>query len=203
MNYNLPAEDQRWLEETYEKLKAKLSAECDRVGSAIPYIPKDGKYDDWGDSRRLTWWTNGFWPGMLWQMYHATGEEKYRQAAEGVEEKFDAALAEYINLHHDVGFMWLHTAVADYRLTGNERSKQRGLHAANLLAGRYNPAGGFIRAWGSGNEALPLVKDAPPIHIAGATIIDCMLNLPLLYWASRYPKTRASSSSRCAMPTRR
>ena len=32
----LSAEDQRWLEETYEKLQTKLSAECDRIGSAIP-----------------------------------------------------------------------------------------------------------------------------------------------------------------------
>ena len=72
----------------------------------------------------------------------------------------------------------------NYKITGNEQAKADGLTAAKWLAGRFNPACGFIRAWGSGNEALPLVKGAPPIHIAGATIIDCMLNLPLLYWAS-------------------
>lgn len=168
----LSAEDQRWLESTYEKLKTKLSAECDRIGSSIPYTPeKDGKYADIEATRYgLDWWTNGFWPGMLWQMYHATGEEKYRRAAEGVEEKFDKALQNYMGLHHDVGFMWLHTAVADYRLTGNERSRVRGLHAANLLAGRYNPAGKFIRAWN--------------MDRTGWIIVDCMMNIPLLYWAS-------------------
>ena len=47
--------------------------------------------------------------------------------------------------------MWLHSAVADYRLTGNEQSRVRGLMAASILAGRFNPVGGYIRAW---NEAF-------------------------------------------------
>jgi unsaturated chondroitin disaccharide hydrolase len=77
----------------------------------------------------------------------------------------------YEKLHHDVGFMWLHTAVANYRLTGSNDSRRRGLHAANLLAGRYNPAGKFIRAWN---------RDC-----TGWIIIDCLMNVPLLYWASK------------------
>jgi unsaturated chondroitin disaccharide hydrolase len=67
--------------------------------------------------------------------------------------------------------MWLHTSVANYRLTKNKESRRRGLHAANLLAGRYNPAGKFIRAWNEDRR--------------GWIIIDTMMNLPLLYWASR------------------
>jgi unsaturated chondroitin disaccharide hydrolase len=67
--------------------------------------------------------------------------------------------------------MWLHSAAANYRLTGNKDSRRRALHAANLLAGRYNPAGKFIRAWNDDR--------------AGWIIIDCMMNIPLLYWASR------------------
>ena len=67
--------------------------------------------------------------------------------------------------------MWLHTAVANFRLTGNERSKARGLHAAHLLAGRYNPRGKYIRSWN---------RDR-----AGWVIIDSMLNIPMLYWAEK------------------
>lgn len=162
-------EQEAWLEEIWEKLQTKLRAECQRLGSKIPYIAKNGKYEDLSESD-LYWWTNGFWPGILWQMYHAAKEECYRTAAEGVEEKFDRALEGYTGLHHDVGFMWLHSAVANYRLTGNERSKERGLHAANILAGRYNPAGRFIRAWNG--------------DCIGWIIIDCLMNIPLLYWAS-------------------
>lgn len=161
----------QWLDEVWSKLEVKMSMECDRIGDRIPYIAEDGKYRDDMAEKDIYWWTNGFWPGILWQMYNATGEEKYKQAAEGVEQKLDAALDGFEGLHHDVGFMWLHSAVANYRLTGSLRSKTRGLHAANLLAGRYNPRGKFFRAW---NED----------HI-GWIIIDSMMNIPLLYWASR------------------
>lgn len=157
-----------WLEETFDKLVAKVDAQVDRLGHAIPYIPENGVYPDMGE-RDITWWTNGFWSGMLWQLFHATGREKFARTAQIDEERLDAAFTRYTGLHHDVGFMWLHTAVADYRITGNERSRARGLHAAHLLAGRYNPRGKFIRSWN---------RDR-----AGWIIIDSMLNIPLLYWA--------------------
>lgn len=159
------------LKDIYDKLNHKLFAECGRLGERIPYIAEDGSYQK--DMREVNpfWWTNGFWAGMLWQMYHSTGHETYRSTAEYSEEAFDRALAGYVGLHHDVGFQFLHTAVADYRLTGNEASKVRGLHAANLLAGRYNPAGEYIRAWN---------LDKP-----GWMIVDCLMNIPLLYWAGK------------------
>lgn len=169
MKYNLEDETQKWAEETYEKLKTKLSAECDRIGSKIPYIAEDGVYKENKAESDIIWWTNGFWPGMLWQMYHATGEEKYKTAAEGVEKELDKAFEIYTGLHHDVGFMWLHSAVADYRITENERSKARGLHAAHLLAGRYNPRGKFIRSWNRDRS--------------GWVIVDSMMNIQLLFWA--------------------
>lgn len=169
MQYNLDKENHLWVEKTYEKILAKMSAECDRVGSKIPYIAENGKYIEDKAETDIVWWTNGFWPGMLWQMYNATGDEKYKKAAEGVEEKLDMAFDKYTGLHHDVGFMWLHSSVANYRITGNERSMARGLHAAHLLAGRYNPRGKFIRSWN---------RDR-----AGWVIVDSMMNIPLLYWA--------------------
>ena len=171
MPYTLSPENLQWVQESYEKLKNKMRAQCLRVGDNIPYIPRDGKYHDLDSPDKIFWWTNGFWSGILWQMFNATGEECYRKAAEGVEKRLDETLSEFTGLHHDVGFMWLHTSVANYRLTGNAESRVRGLHAANLLAGRYNPAGEFIVAW---NDDRP-----------GWMIIDCMMNLPILYWAGK------------------
>lgn len=169
MKYNLDENNQKWLDKIYEKIMAKMSAQCDRIGDKIPYIAEGGVYREDKAQTYIVWWTNGFWPGMLWQMYHATGEEKYKVAANGVEDKLDQAFDKYTGLHHDVGFMWLHSAVANYRITGNERSLARGLHAAHLLAGRYNPRGKFIRSWN---------RDR-----AGWVIVDSMMNVPLLYWA--------------------
>ena len=48
------------------------------------------------------------------------------------------------------------------------------MHAANLLAGRFNPVGKFIRAW----------NQVPGSDTRGWAIIDCMFNICLLYWAS-------------------
>ena len=158
-----------WAEGIYPKLCAKLRAECARVGEAIPYVPENGRYRDLSTDEGIYWWTNGFWPGMLWQMYKATGEEPYRETAVKVEKRLDEALCGHEGLHHDVGFMWLHSAVANYRLTGDRDARRKGLHAANILAGRYNPAGRFIRAWNDDKT--------------GWMIVDCMMNIPLLYWA--------------------
>jgi unsaturated chondroitin disaccharide hydrolase len=116
------------------------------------------------------WWTHGFWPGILWLMFHHTGEAAYRETAEEIEKRLDDSLAGYEGLHHDVGFMWLPSSGLDYRLTGNPLSKTRTLHAAGILAGRYNPRGHFLRAWNG--------------KYTGWMIVDSMMNLPLLYWAS-------------------
>jgi unsaturated chondroitin disaccharide hydrolase len=161
--------EQEWAKDIFEKLKTKIKAECIRNEETIPYIPIEGRYNDKAAPDGIYWWTNGFWPGILWQMYNATKDDVYRKTAERVEKRLDEALEGYEGLHHDVGFMWLLSAVANYRLTGNKDSRRRGLHAANLLSGRYNPAGKFIRAW-NGN-------------CTGWIIIDCLMNIPLLYWA--------------------
>lgn len=170
MKYELNQQERSWLQEMYEKIRCKLDAECSRVGGRIPYMTEDDVYKEDKARTDIIWWTNGFWAGMLWQLYHAEGKPEYRKAAEEVEQKLDRALDIYTGLHHDVGFMWLHTAVADFRLTGSERSKARGLHAAHLLAGRYNPNGRFLRSWN---------RDR-----AGWVIVDSLLNVPLLYWAT-------------------
>lgn len=166
------SEDRAWAESLFGKLDEKILAEVKRNGDRIPYVARDGRYDDKSAKQEdIHWWTNGFWPGILWQMYNHTGHQEYLEAARGVEDKLDAAFDEFVRLHHDVGFMWLLSAVADWRLTGNQKSHDRGMHAATLLAGRYNPEGRFIRAWNRGKT--------------GWVIIDSMMNIPLLYWAAQ------------------
>lgn len=125
------------------------------IGDALLHISpvktiraiKDGIHVDKFDEKNISWWTNGFWGGIMWQMHALTGEERYQEIARWSEEKLDTCFLHYDMMDHDNGFKWLPTAVADYRVTGNERSKKRGLLAAEVLAGRYNSAGKFIRAW--------------------------------------------------------
>lgn len=173
----------RWGAAVSEKFRAKLSAVRERSAEKIPARAVNGVHDDRGDGgdytpdNGLCWWTNGFWAGMMWQMYRDTGDERYAQIARRTERRLDACFESFLGLHHDVGFMWLPSAVADWRLTGSADSRRRGLHAAGLLAGRFNPAG-FIRAW----------NDSYGKDTRGWAIIDCMLNLSLLYWASEETK---------------
>lgn len=153
----------------------KISETYIKIGKKMPNVCSDGVYDD--HTGQWDNWTIGFWPGILWHAYAVTKEEKFRSLAVMLEEEMDEVLLDPERYSHDVGFMWLLSAVADYRLTGSKASANRGLRAAYILAGRFNPAGGFIRAWeGSEDEKR------------GYAIIDCMMNLPLLYWASEYTK---------------
>lgn len=172
----LEEKDLVWAQETLERTAHKLEKVAQRSAEKIPYTTVDGVHDDKSGDKEIGWWTNGFWGGIMWQMYTLTGKEIYRNIAEQNEKKLDADLMDYEKLDHDNGFKWLPTAVADYRVTGNRSSKNRGLLAAGNLAGRYNCAGKFIRAW----------NDWPNSKVdrRGWAIIDCMMNLPLLYWAS-------------------
>jgi unsaturated chondroitin disaccharide hydrolase len=106
----------------------------------------------------------------MWQMFCMTGESFYRDQAVRAEKMMDKALANFRQLHHDVGFMWLIHSGVRYHLEKNEDSFDRLIFAAGTLAGRYN-LNGFIRAWNGDDNA-------------GWAIVDTMMNLPLLYWAS-------------------
>lgn len=161
-----------WIDEVWEKLDKKLSVTAIKSRNKIPYSTKNGEHDD--KSNILDWWTNGFWGGLMWLMYEATKNEEYKISAERNEEILERAFDDVEKLHHDVGFMWHLTSGANYRLTGNRKSRNRALLSAMTLASRYNVVGGFFRCW----------NDSDKESKAGWTIIDSMMNLPLLYWAS-------------------
>ena len=160
--------DKAWLEDVAAKLHTKMTY---AVGKAreVDYIPYSTENGQWKPIH-IHWWTNGFWPATMWQMYLATKDELYRDEAIRAEKMLDVNLEDFEGLSHDVGFMWLIQSGVRYALEGNKDSYARTMKAAQHLACRYNP-NGFIRAWnGEGRQ--------------GWAIVDCMMNLPLLYWAS-------------------
>ena len=117
------------------------------------------------------WWTGGFYPAILWQIYAADKPEWCLIEARRAESLLTEEFRIFSHLNHDVGFMYLLSCGADHKLTGDGQAALDTLHAASLLMGRFNPAG-YIRAWNQPAQA-------------GFAIIDCMMNLSLLYWASR------------------
>lgn len=119
-------------------------------------------------------WTTGFWTGELWLSYENSGDEDFRKAAEIQIEDFLNRIEKKISVdHHDMGFLYSPSCVAGYKLVGNEIGKKAAILAADQLIYRYHPIGEYIQAWGSMNS---------PDNCR--LIIDCLLNLPLLYWAT-------------------
>lgn len=185
MNQLINDKDKKWLDDTWEKITNKLSAVTDRVGNKIPYTSIDGKFIEVGDmvmkegelaSRPkgdINWWTNGFWPGLMMLMYDGTGNSKYLETARRNMDRMDEALANPLKLHHDVGFMWNISSGADYRLTGDEKQHNRLIQATAFMMNRYNLNGKFLRAWNS--------KNWRGHDTIGFSIIDCMMNIPMLY----------------------
>ena len=199
--------DKNWGITRRKKIEAKYAWVADKNRNGIPSTTdENGNYDNradtgktWALDNGINWWTNGFWGGILWQLYATTGHKPFAEIAAECEGMLDRCFTEFYGagLHHDVGFMWLPTAVVNYRMTGSETSYRRAMLAANLLAGRFNPAGQFIRAWNA------LWDDT---DTRGWAIIDCMMNLPLLYWATeetkdprfrQIAKAHADTTARC------
>lgn len=168
------AQNKEWIDSTWEKVDKKLSRTAVKSRNKLPYTTVNGTHDD-KFVTRPNWWTNGFWGGMMWLMYDATGNEEYRKTAERSEVLLDAALMDPKTIHHDVGFMWHLTSGANYRLTGNKMSCTRNYLTAATLFSRFNYAGDYIRAWNG---------EWGGYDNSGFSIIDCLMNLSLLYWAS-------------------
>lgn len=159
-----------WIRDAWDAAAAKIADHTSRrIGAAFPHGSLDGRYQLTAPS----YWTAGFWPGLLWLLYRDGGEPRLKRLAEACEERMDEVLGDVGRLDHDMGFMWTLTSLANWQLTGSAASARRALTAASHLAGRFNLKGRFIRAWNHPERT-------------GWAIIDCMMNLPLLYWASRH-----------------
>ena len=168
-------EGKAWIDGVFTKLDKKFSYTAVKSREKIPYSTIDGVHDDYSMPEKITRWTNGFWGGLMWLMYSQTGKDCYKITAERSQEKMQKAFERVHKLHHDVGFMFHILHGADYRLNGNEKSKNINFLSALILASRYEARGGYIRCWnGTWRD-----EDTD-----GWTIIDSMMNLGLLYWAS-------------------
>lgn len=121
------------------------------------------------DSR---WWCSGFFPGSLWYVYeHSKNPELLAFAklytARVEREKFTTD-------NHDVGFMLYCSFGNGLRLTSDTAYKAVLLKGAQSLATRFDPKVGLIRSWDH-NKAIWQYP----------VIIDNIMNLELLLWASK------------------
>ena len=160
----------------------------------------DGRFPFIGDGDRYILgendhWMTGFWTGELWLSYAISGDDFFRRAAEAHLESFRQRLIDNAHINHDLGFLFTLSARAQYRLTGDEAARDLAIEAAGRLVERFNPKGEYIQAW----------KAIGDPQEGGRFIIDTLLNLPLLFWASEQTgdPRYADAASRHAHTTRR
>ncbi len=172
-----------WVHGAWKWATDKTITQASITRDHFPHVAEHGVYDRCDPQ----WWTAGFWPGLLWLVHKynpaAADETDTKQLAsqqlvqwaQSCERQLEPCLHDTEQVDHDLGFIWLLSGVAHYKQTGNAEARRRSLLAANLLAARFNVKGHYIRAWNF---------ESAHMDTRGVAIIDSMMNLPLLYWAS-------------------
>lgn len=166
-----PALEPEELNEALETAVRQTEFACSRFGDRFKHIFSTGNFYNEAPNDQ---WTNGFWTGELWLAYECTGKKELAEAALKQTESFRFRMEHQIETDtHDLGFLYSPSCVAAYKLMKEERAKETAVMAADKLLERFHEKGQFLQAWGK--------LDEPENY---RLIIDCLLNLPLLYWAS-------------------
>ncbi|MGW5432898.1 glycoside hydrolase family 88 protein [Streptomyces sp. NPDC004059] len=142
------------------------------VAPGVTGFPVGTKFEKWTYSQNGDW-VGGFWPGTLWMAYLYSGDDAFRTLALDSARKL--APRRHDTTTHDLGFLFYPSWVTAWRLTGDDSWRSGAIEAADSLIQRYNPRGRFIRAWGALNDP----------NNAGRVIMDTIMNLDLLAFASR------------------
>ncbi len=145
---------------------------------------------DWQGTRQGQW-TSGFWAGVLWHEFALSGRGEDRETAEA----WTVRLAPHVDRRtHDIGFVFSSSAVLGWDIGRSVTCRDLGLEAAGRLAGMFNPAAGAIPVGPQGEIGAGLDD----------VTIDCMVNLPLLWWAwqttgdDRFRRVAVSHADRTA-----
>jgi unsaturated chondroitin disaccharide hydrolase len=116
------------------------------------------------------WWCSGFYPGSLLYIFEANKDSTLYY--EALRKLNDLKQEQYNKTTHDLGFMMYCSFGNAYKLDSNQQYKSILINSAKSLASRFNPAVGCIKSW-----------DSKPGDFL--VIIDNMMNLELLFWATR------------------
>ncbi len=119
-------------------------------------------------------WVGGHWTGLIWLAYAHTQDPVLLGAARAWTERL--APRQHDLGTHDLGFLFELSYILGSKLTGDEQLKGPAIQAARSLIQRFNEKGGYIQAWHA-------INDTPEWR--GRAIVDTLMNLYLLYWASQ------------------
>ena len=142
-----------------EQLKNEPDTAC------FPRSIKEGKYR----LEHPTDWTSGFYPGSMWLAYELTGDEVLAKEARKYTDRLQDM--QYYTGNHDLGFMMFCSYGQGIRLKPEPTDRLILINSSESLCSRFRPEVGLIRSWDFGEWSYPV-------------IIDNMMNLEMLFWAS-------------------
>ena len=180
ISYGQKSEYDRWTLEGVQKaldhceLKAERTLENLGGHNRSPRTVPAGN-EHW-DAKPAGGWTSGFWAGVLWYVYEGTGNERIRIAAEEFTDEIETILSRPVK-SHDLGFIFNSSYGNGYRLTKNKEYVKVLLTAADSLSHLFNPNVGTFLSWPA--------QVRKKVYYPHNTIIDNMMNLELLFEASR------------------
>ncbi|HUU27943.1 MAG TPA: glycoside hydrolase family 88 protein [archaeon] len=150
------------------------------VGDSFPEATENGvwKINSGG-------WTGGYFAGMLWMMYQATGGGNWLLQARRYTDLLEGNQFDVDNI--DIGILFWPSFDKGYMITGDRRYHEIGIAGARTMMKRFNERGGYFQNWGRLGER----------EQAGFVIVDCLINLDHLFWASR--ETGDPSIAACAV----
>jgi unsaturated chondroitin disaccharide hydrolase len=155
-------------EEALSYIGESLRRTVEFSGERFPVATEEGVWElnDGG-------WTGGYFAGMLWMMYADTSDQYWRQQAE----KYTWLLESYKNNADmsDVGILFWPSFDLGFSLIGDPKMREVGLEGARSMMRRFIPEGGYVQNWGR------LAQE----DRMGFVIIDCLINLDHLYWATQ------------------
>ena len=119
-------------------------------------------------------WCSGFWAGILWMDFQYNRSAEVLKAAKEYTDALIPVIQSPVH-DHDLGFITINSMLKGYEATKDPRYREVALRAADSLATLFNPSVGTILSW--------------PRHVKDYgghnTIMDNMMNLELLFWASK------------------
>jgi unsaturated chondroitin disaccharide hydrolase len=122
------------------------------------------------DASNSGWWCSGFYSGTLLNIYKETKDKDLLAEANRSMELL--AKEQYNKSTHDLGFMMYCSFGTAEKIEPSEAYKQILINSAKSLASRFDPKVGCIKSWDS----------KKPEYLV---IIDNMMNLELLFWATK------------------
>lgn len=131
------------------------------------YYPLTRKFETSGSR----WWTSGFYPGSLLYLYEYSRDTALLKEEKRVEKIIEKE--QFNKGTHDLGFMMYCSFGAANRLNPSGEYEQILMNSARSLSTRFNATAGVIKSWDHVAWKYPV-------------IIDNMMNLELLFWATKF-----------------